>query len=168
MCVDLRLRSLRSSISTGSLIEGRTYGAFSLQIWQVHLTSWQREYTYNNYMFHLRVNPVCIKVAANSKYVWAKVTWRVFHVLLSVYQRVNSPMFWFPCSWYLTWRKVIGASFLTFSLSMVSLSFLRSNFVPTRMIGTWGQWCRTSWHHLARTFSKLAGLTREKQMNPDI
>ena len=47
---------------------------------------------------------------------------------------------------------------------MVSLSSLRSSLVPTRIMGTCGQWCRTSGYHLARTFSKLAGFTREKQI----
>ena len=63
-----------------------------------------------------------------------------------------------------TWGYVIGANLFSFSLSMVSLSSLRSSLVPTRMMGTCGQWCLTSGYHLALTFSKLAGLTREKQM----
>uniref|UniRef100_A0A2D4HRF1 Uncharacterized protein n=1 Tax=Micrurus lemniscatus lemniscatus TaxID=129467 RepID=A0A2D4HRF1_MICLE len=32
------------------------------------------------------------------------------------------------------------------------------------MMGVLGQWCRTSGYHFARTFSKDAGLTREKQI----
>ena len=43
----------------------------------------------------------------------------------------------------------MGASLFSFSLSMVSLSSRRSSFVPTRMIGTCGQWCRT-WKRFIR------------------
>jgi hypothetical protein len=46
-----------------------------------------------------------------------------------------------------TWGYVIGASFLSFSFSIVSLSSRRSSLVPTRMIGVLGQWCRTSGYH---------------------
>ena len=78
-----------------------------------------------------------------------------------------------------TWGYVMGANRFSFNLSMVSLSSLKSNLVPTRIIGTCGQWWRTwehsyniflvtvihtSGYHLARTFSKLAGLTKEKQI----
>ena len=58
----------------------------------------------------------------------------------------------------------MGASRFSFSFSMVSLSSLRSSLVPTRMMGTLGQWCRTSGYHLARTFSNEAGLTKEKHI----
>ena len=59
---------------------------------------------------------------------------------------------------------MIGASRLSFNFSIVSLSSLRSSFVPTKIMGTLLQWCLTSGYHLALTFSKEAGLTREKQM----
>lgn len=41
----------------------------------------------------------------------------------------------------------MGASFLSRSRSMVSLSSRRSSLVPTRRMGVWGQWCRTSGYH---------------------
>lgn len=41
----------------------------------------------------------------------------------------------------------MGDSFLSRSLSMVSLSSRRSNFVPTKMMGVLGQWCLTSGYH---------------------
>ena len=59
---------------------------------------------------------------------------------------------------------MIGASRLSFNFSIVSLSSLKSSFVPTKIMGTLLQWCLTSGYHLALTFSKEAGLTREKQM----
>ena len=40
----------------------------------------------------------------------------------------------------------------------------RSILVPTRMIGTLGQWWLTSGYHLARTLSYEAVLTTEKQI----
>ncbi|KAI5097814.1 cytohesin-3 [Silurus meridionalis] len=43
--------------------------------------------------------------------------------------------------------QVIGASFFSFSFSIVSFSSLRSSLVPTRMMGVEGQWCRTSGYH---------------------
>lgn len=46
-----------------------------------------------------------------------------------------------PCGY------VMGDSFLSRSLSMVSLSSRRSSLVPTRMMGVLGQWCRTSGYH---------------------
>ena len=58
----------------------------------------------------------------------------------------------------------MGASRFSFSFSIVSLSSLKSSLVPTRMMGTLGQWCRTSGYHLARTFSKEAGFTNEKHI----
>ena len=64
----------------------------------------------------------------------------------------------------LTCGYVMGANLFSFSFSMVSLSSLKSNLVPTKIIGTFGQWCRTSGYHLALTFSNDAGLTSEKQM----
>jgi hypothetical protein len=64
----------------------------------------------------------------------------------------------------LTCGYVIGASLLSFSFSIVSLSSLRSSFVPTRIIGTLLQWCLTSGYHLALTFSKEAGFTSEKHI----
>lgn len=88
-----------------------------------------------------------------------------------------------PCGY------VMGASFFSFNLSIVSLSSRRSSFVPTRTIGVLGQWWLTSGYHqkrveiqfnffntitsldrhsiiftLARTFSNDAGLTSEKQI----
>uniref|UniRef100_A0AAG5DFM8 Uncharacterized protein n=1 Tax=Anopheles atroparvus TaxID=41427 RepID=A0AAG5DFM8_ANOAO len=63
-----------------------------------------------------------------------------------------------PCGY------VIGDSFLSRSLSTVFLSSRKSSFVPTRIIGMFGQWWRTSGYHFARTFSNEAGLTSEKQM----
>ena len=63
-----------------------------------------------------------------------------------------------PCGY------VMGANLFSFSFSMVSLSSLKSNLVPTKMIGTFGQWCRTSGYHLALTFSNDAGFTSEKQI----
>ena len=45
------------------------------------------------------------------------------------------------------WGYVIGDSFFSFSFSTVSLSSLRSNLVPTRMIGVLGQWWLTSGNH---------------------
>lgn len=41
----------------------------------------------------------------------------------------------------------MGASFLSRSRSMVSLSSRKSSLVPTRMMGVLGQWCRTSGYH---------------------
>ena len=64
----------------------------------------------------------------------------------------------------LTCGYVMGANLFSFSFSMVSLSSLKSNLVPTKMIGTFGQWCRTSGYHLALTFSNDAGFTSEKQI----
>ena len=58
----------------------------------------------------------------------------------------------------------MGASRFSFSFSIVSLSSLKSSFVPTRIMGKLGQWCRTSGYHLARTFSKEAGFTKEKHI----
>lgn len=49
------------------------------------------------------------------------------------------------------WGYVIGLSFFSFSLSMVSLSSLRSSLVPTRMMGVLGQWCLTSGYHCKHT-----------------
>ena len=58
----------------------------------------------------------------------------------------------------------MGANFFSLSFSIVSLSSLKSNLVPTRIIGVGGQWCLTSGYHLALTFSNDAGLTNEKQI----
>lgn len=63
-----------------------------------------------------------------------------------------------PCGY------VIGWSFLSFNLSSVFTSSLRSSFVPTSIIGVFGQWCDTSGYHFALTFSNDAGLTSEKQI----
>ena len=59
---------------------------------------------------------------------------------------------------------VIGAIFFSFSFSTVSLSSRKSTFVPTRIIGVFGQWWLTSGYHFARTFSYDAGLVSEKQI----
>ena len=48
--------------------------------------------------------------------------------------------------------------------SIVPLSSLKSSFVPTNMIGTFGAWCSISGNHFALTLSKDGGLTMEKQM----
>ena len=45
------------------------------------------------------------------------------------------------------WGYVIGANFFSLSFSIVSLSSLRSSFVPTRMMGVLGQWWLTSGYH---------------------
>lgn len=45
------------------------------------------------------------------------------------------------------WGYVMGASFLSLRRSIVSLSSLRSSLVPTRIMGVFGQWCRTSGYH---------------------
>lgn len=50
-----------------------------------------------------------------------------------------------PCGY------VIGESFFSRNFSTVSLSSLRSSFVPTRMIGVLGQWWLTSGYHYKRT-----------------
>lgn len=49
------------------------------------------------------------------------------------------------------WGYVMGVSFFSFSFSIVSLSSLRSNLVPTRMMGVLGQWCLTSGYHCIET-----------------
>ena len=59
---------------------------------------------------------------------------------------------------------VIGAIFFSFNFSTVSLSSRKSTFVPTRIIGVFGQWWLTSGYHFARTFSYDAGLVSEKQI----
>lgn len=41
----------------------------------------------------------------------------------------------------------MGFSFFSLSFSIVSLSSLRSSFVPTRIMGVLGQWCLTSGYH---------------------
>ena len=64
----------------------------------------------------------------------------------------------------LTCGYVIGASLLSFNFSIVSLSSLRSSFVPTRIMGTLLQWCLTSGYHFALTFSNDAGFTSEKHI----
>jgi len=46
---------------------------------------------------------------------------------------------------------------------MVSGSFRRSSFVPTRMKGTPGAWWLISGYHLVRMFSKDVGFVMEKQ-----
>lgn len=56
-----------------------------------------------------------------------------------------------PCGY------VMGASFFSFSFSMVSLSSRRSSLVPTRMMGVLGQWCRTSGNHWARAGRGVQG-----------
>ncbi len=48
--------------------------------------------------------------------------------------------------------------------SIVPRSSLKSSFVPTRMIGTFGAWCSISGNHFAFTLSKEGGLTMEKQI----
>ena len=58
----------------------------------------------------------------------------------------------------------MGDNFFSASRSMVSLSSLRSNLVPTRIFGVLGQWWLISGYHLARTFSNEAGLIIEKQI----
>ena len=45
------------------------------------------------------------------------------------------------------WGYVIGANFFSLSFSIVSLSSLRSSFVPTKMMGVLGQWWLTSGYH---------------------
>ena len=47
----------------------------------------------------------------------------------------------------ITWGYVSGADFLSFNLSMVSLSSRRSSFVPTSITGVSGQWWLTSGYH---------------------
>ena len=42
---------------------------------------------------------------------------------------------------------VMGDSFLSFNFSTVSLSSRRSSLVPTRIMGVFGQWWRTSGYH---------------------
>lgn len=79
---------------------------------------------------------------------------------------------------------VMGVWFRSLRLIIVFRSSRKSSFVPTRMIGTFGQWCFTSGYHwnkqryyyplrgqlknilltLWRTFSNEFGSTREKQM----
>lgn len=46
-----------------------------------------------------------------------------------------------PCGY------VMGASRFSFSFSIVSLSSRKSSFVPTRMMGVFGQWWLTSGYH---------------------
>lgn len=83
----------------------------------------------------------------------------------------------------------MAVNFFSFSLSIVSLSSRKSSFVPTKIIGVLGQWCRTSGYHyrdvfskytiylvlikeivifiyltFARTFSNDAGFTKEKHI----
>lgn len=41
----------------------------------------------------------------------------------------------------------MGDNFFSFSFSIVSLSSLKSSFVPTRMVGALGQWWLTSGYH---------------------
>ena len=45
------------------------------------------------------------------------------------------------------WGYVMGASLFSFSFSVVSLSSRKSSFVPTRMMGVFGQWWLTSGYH---------------------
>ena len=66
------------------------------------------------------------------------------------------------CAFAIPWAVVMGAIFFFLSLSMVSLSSLKSSFVPTSIIGACGTWWFTSGNHFARTFSYDAGLVREK------
>ena len=47
----------------------------------------------------------------------------------------------------LTCGYVMGDNFFSFSFSFVSLSSLKSNLVPTNIIGVLGQWCLTSGYH---------------------
>ena len=54
----------------------------------------------------------------------------------------------------------MGASFFSFSFSMVSFSSLRSSLVPTRMMGVEGQWWRTSGYHW--TENKMRNEEREQ------
>jgi len=69
-------------------------------------------------------SPFCVR-AEHSRYL---VAWISLHILKpSVY--------------------ATGASFLSFSFSMVSLSSRKSSFVPTKMIGVLGQWWLTSGYH---------------------
>lgn len=55
------------------------------------------------------------------------------------------------------WGYVIGLSFFSFSLSVVSLSSLRSSLVPTRIMGVLGQWCLTSGYHYKHTSEPVCG-----------
>lgn len=63
-----------------------------------------------------------------------------------------------PCCW------VVGARPCSFSFFTVSPSLLRSLFVPTRRMGTLGQWWDTSGCHLCLTLAWEEGLPMEKQM----
>lgn len=68
--------------------------------------------------------PFCVK-AEHSKYFTAFTSFAI----------------WSPC-WY-----VIGWSFFSLSLLIVSGSSRRSSLVPTKIIGVFGQWCVTSGNH---------------------
>mmetsp|Transcript_1475 Transcript_1475/g.4780 ORF Transcript_1475/g.4780 Transcript_1475/m.4780 type:complete len:210 (-) Transcript_1475:261-890(-) len=58
--------------------------------------------------------------------------------------------------------EVIGSCPFSRSTFIVATSFLRSLFVPTRMMGTPGQWCLISGAHFCFTFSNEAREMREK------
>ncbi len=53
---------------------------------------------------------------------------------------------------------------LTLSLSKIFLSSLKSNLVPTRIMGVLGQKYFISVYHLALTFSNEGGFTIEKHI----
>jgi len=48
----------------------------------------------------------------------------------------------------------IGVWFFSRNFATVFGSARKSSFVPTRIIGAPGEWCLSSGHHLALTFSK--------------
>ena len=58
---------------------------------------------------------------------------------------------------------VIIVVFVRLSSSWKAGSFLRSDLVPTRIIGIFGQKCFTSGTHLSTTFQRLSRLARLKQ-----
>lgn len=61
-----------------------------------------------------------------------------------------------PCS------RLIGDSPCSDKTFNVSLSSLKSIFVPTKIIGASGQWCLISGYHLETTFSNEDGLATLK------
>ena len=66
-----------------------------------------------------------------------------------------------------TWRACsydTGSIRFILKPSIVPRSSLRSSFVPTSIIGTFGAWCSISGYHFAFTLSNEGGLTIEKHM----
>ena len=54
---------------------------------------------------------------------------------------------------------VIGNCLLTLSCSRTFLSFLKSNLVPTNIIGVFGRWCLTSGYHFLNLFLLTINIT---------